>query len=196
MLQKITDDLDDGNYDQIIDFFKNNTGDIIETIYFQNGKTVSSLLDGQATILLKNGIYVGEVKNSERNGQGKQLGIYTDDYSYTVAQGTWKNDMLNGKATYFEPNISVNSSLEEGKVDFTYEGNFTDNYYDGIISATWQSKTGTYYGTFKADMGKIDLLREENGKYVYLDNGEGYYWYFIDKTALDNWKVWDGRNAK
>lgn len=33
-------------------------------------------------------------------------------------------------------------------------------------------------------------------KYIYLDNGEGYYWYFTDSTALEGWKVWDGRDSK
>ena len=79
---------------------------------------------------------------------------------------------------------------EEKNVNFTYEGNFTDNYYDGTITATWKSDTGTYSGTFKADMGNIEIIREENGKYIYLDDGKGYYWYFTDVTALNGWRVW------
>lgn len=124
------------------------------------------------------------------------MGIYVNDYSYIVATGTWKNDKLNGNATYYEPNITVASSKSEELVNFTYEGNFTDNYYDGEIKAKWQTPTGIYYGTFNANMGKVNILREENGKYIYLDNGNGYYWYFSDSTALESWMVWDGRDAK
>lgn len=196
-LQDITEKMNEKKYDEIIDILKNKPSVLNETIYyFQNGKVVNKLSNGEAIILMENGIYSGEVKNQQRSGKGIQLGIYTDDYSYTVADGTWKNDKLNGNATYYEYNISVSSSKSEPYVDFIYNGNFTNNYYDGNIKATWKSSTGTYSGTFKADMGNIAILREEDGKYIYLDNGNGYYWYFIDQTALNGWMVWDGRNTK
>ena len=49
--------------------------------------------------------------------------------------------------------------MSEVDVDFTYEGNFTNNYYDGKIEATWKSNSETYHSTFNADMGKIYLFR-------------------------------------
>ncbi|WP_296878087.1 hypothetical protein [Thomasclavelia sp.] len=64
------------------------------------------------------------------------------------------HDQLNSQATYFESNIAVSLLMSEVDVDFTYEGNFTNNYYDGKIEATWKSNSGTYHGTFNADMGK------------------------------------------
>ena len=189
-IENLNDYLKRENYDKLIDFFDNSAQILTKTIYYQNGKIVDELSDGKGIILQNNGIYVGDIKNGQRNGNGKQLGIYTEENSYTVASGSWKDNMLNGKATYYEPNIQVSSSQEEENVDFTYEGNFTDNYYDGTITATWKSDTGTYSGTFKADMGNIEIIREENGKYIYLDDGKGYYWYFTDVTALNGWRVW------
>ena len=189
-IEKLNDYMKEDDYDKLIDFFNNNAQLLTETIYYQNGKIVNELSNGKATILQNNGIYVGNIKNGQRNGEGKQMGIYTGENSYTVASGTWKNDMLNGQATYYEPNIQVSSSQEEENVDFTYEGNFTDNYYDGTITATWKSDSGTYSGTFKANKGNIEIIREETGKYIYLDDGKGYYWYFTDATALNGWKVW------
>lgn len=197
IMEDITKKLEDKKYDDIVDFFKEKRSHLNNSIYYyQNGRLVNELSTGHATILMENGIYVGEIKNEQRYGEGMQFGIYTNDYSYTVVNGTWKNDKLNGYATYYEPNISVLSSKSESLVDFTYEGNFTDNYYDGNIKATWKSKTGTYTSTFEADMGKITVLRQEDEKYIYLDDGNGYYWYFTDSTALEGWKVWDGRDSK
>lgn len=197
IIKDLTNKMKNKNYEKILSFFKKERKDMSEEVYYyQNGEIVDELSLGEATILMENGIYVGEVKNGKRDGQGQQLGIYTDDFSYTVANGSWKNDMLNGEATYYEPNISVSSSKSDSEVNFMYEGNFTDNYYDGEIHATWKSKSGTYEGTFYADMGKIALLKEEDGKYIYLDNGQGYYWYFTDSSALEGWKVWDGRYSK
>lgn len=198
LLRNVTEKVKREEYSDVYKLIKTNSS-LFEksTYYYQNEKNVGELSTGEATILMKNGVYVGKVKDNKKHGKGIQIGFYLGDGdSYTIADGTWENDQLNGQATYFESNIAVSSSMSESNVDFTYKGNFTNNYYDGKIEATWESDSGTYHGTFNADMGKLEILKEENGRYIYLDNGEGYYWYFTDSTALEGWKVWDGRNSK
>ena len=197
IIQKAEKYINDNEYDKVVSLLKSESDVIGNSVYYyQKNKLVDDMTDGKALILQKNGVYTGEIKNDKKNGQGKQLGIYSDDYSYTVSDGSWKNGKLNGEAIYYEPNIAVSSSKSEDKVDFTYKGNFTENYYDGVISATWESESGIYEAKFTADMGNITVLREENGKYIYLDDGKGYYWYFEDPTALQGWIVWAGQDSK
>lgn len=154
---------------------------------FQKGKVVENISSGKGMILSFSGVYVGEIKDNKRSGKGTQFGVWSDNTEeYTVTEGSWSNDMANGKCTYSEINI------KDKKKDQIYKGNVKDNMFDGKITITQTCTDGvkdTFTGTAKN--GTFETIRtDENGNYVFAESKRNWYLYQEEKESLKNRGVW------
>jgi hypothetical protein len=92
----------------------------------------------------QDGIYTGELKNNERNGQGRMK--YNDTEDFETFEGIWhENDKISGKMVY------ANGDIFEGE----YEGDQrkqgkmiyeNGDIYDGEWRGDFQDNDGWVYG--------------------------------------------------
>ena len=127
----------------------------------------------------QDGIYTGELKNNERNGQGKMK--YNDTEDFETFEGIWhENDKISGKMVY------ANGDIFEGE----YEG---DQRKQGkMIYENGDIYDGEWRGDFQ------DNERFGDGKMVYK-NGDIYegLWKYGKKNGhgkmvYKNGKVYEG----
>ena len=117
-----------------------------------------NISDGIRTLVFSDGsIYEGDIINGERNGKGTFKDI-SNKYKYV---GEWKESVAEGYGKL---------TFEEGMVE-SYEGNFSDDNFDGFGSIIW--KDGSIYeGNWKKGE------RNGKGKYTWTDgtiyDGEWY----------------------
>lgn len=161
------------------------------TIYYQDGKLVDKLSDGQALIYsFSSGVYYGQVVNGKRQGQGVQWKDDTERTNdnqpqYYYIDGTWKDNKGNGHCKLY---YSTFLSSDEMKNQYVYvEGNYVNSKEDGEMRMTWLTSDGIICsGTYKVIDGIIQNNGEvdEDGTYVWVrdENDSGHY---ITTTYLD-----------
>ena len=162
------------------------------TIYYQDGKLVDKLSDGQALIYsFSSGVYYGQVVNGKRQGQGVQWKDDTERTSdnqpqYYYIDGTWKDNKGNGHCKLY---YSTFLSNDEMKNQYVYvEGNYVNSKEDGEMRMTWLTSDGIICsGTYKVIDGIIQNNGEvdEDGIYVWVrdENDSGHY---ITTTYLEH----------
>ena len=151
------------------------------TYYLVDGKYVDSVENGNGVIYDTNGIYIGDIVNNQRSGNGKQFLHHTGSERYSVAEGAWQNNQLNGEATC--------NRVMTDKLRFITSGNFTDGYENGTMTVKWHS-TYDWSATYKAEMGDyVDATEESDGyHYAYASNNEMEAWLYV--TARDGHGFW------
>ena len=144
------------------------------TYYLVDGKYVESVESGYGVIYDVNGIYIGDIANNERSGNGKQFFYYTGLDTYYVVDGAWQNNELNGEATlrWMLPDKSV----------ATTSGNFTDGYENGTMTVKWHDNYD-WSATYKAEMGDyVDAKKNSDGyRYAYASNSEYQAWLYTQE---------------
>lgn len=132
-------------------------------------------------------MYYGDVQAGKFCGKGIQIGQYYNEGVYYDVSGEFKNDLANGQCKYF---VSQKEYSDGTKYKMTLTGNFTNGYEDGVMKEKRVNlDDGTEYNfQHTAKMGTYSVIREENGEYVYQDNG---YWYsaYDSKEGLKDHRV-------
>lgn len=115
--------------------------------------------------LYKNGsIYLGEMEQDKRSGQGKLIQIGITYYNIIIFDGTWSDDLPNGIGTQ---KAVILPYLREGRqIWMDREGNYTNGYADGEFFAQMYEVVG----------GQKEVLRSTTWKSTmgYLEPMEGY----------------------
>ena len=191
-LQQIYSMMQSSDYAGLLAYFKGDRAQLGTGIYYyQNGQKLDEIAEGSGMILSTYGVYAGDVQDSQRNGNGKQFGIYADsDTQYTVTEGVWSGDAANGQCTYSEYR-EVDSNGEEW--NWTYSGNVSGNLFNGDIAISWSHPDGSDAdsGTAHAENGTFSCIREEAGsQYVYVEGGSGRYWFYTSADDLSNQGIW------
>lgn len=173
-MNQANDLLGQSDYDglcALIDSDSDNNG---ATYYLVDGKYVESVEAGYGVIYDMNGIYIGDIANNERSGNGKQFFYYTGLETYYVIDGAWQNNELNGEATlrWMLPDKSV----------ATTSGNFTDGYENGTMTVKWHDHYD-WSATYKAEMGDyVDAKKKSDGyRYAYASNSEYQAWIYTQE---------------
>lgn len=159
-----------GSLDEFFDF-------CIEDFYYQDGKIVdgNSISEKGFYADASGYIYYGYFVDGLQDGKGVEIGRFTDGEYYRLT-GTFANDFANGKCTLEYPY----TILEDGMAyKETIKGNFTDGYEDGNMTDKFIQLESGEEDSYEhvAKMGEYEILRYEDGEYVYHDNGEYYQWY-------------------
>ena len=149
--------------------------------YLVDGKYVNYVENGNGVIYDMHGIYIGDIVNNQRSGNGKQFLYHTGSERYSVAEGAWQNNALNGEATL--------RWMFSDKSVATTSGNFTDGYENGTMTVKWHA-TYDWSATYKAEMGDyVDATEESDGyHYAYASNNEMEAWLYV--TARDGHGFW------
>lgn len=153
---------EDGSYyeGEIADFLPNGTGfkNIQDDVY--KGKWLNGKLNGQITILYKDGtIYHGGFnENKEFEGEGKI--IWADGANYT---GSFKGNYIEGEGDYRNADGS-----------FHYTGSFKASKFHGEGKSTW-----THDGKVTKFVGEYENGQKKKGRFV-LKNGEEFTCAYVD----------------
>ena len=123
-------------------------GNVIREGFFENGK-----LNGQGTSYINGQSCTGEFKDDNPwNAEGTQLYTAHKDYKGYYA-GTWKNGQPNGKGKFWNANVTVEGTFENGLTGWvTWDFKDGGRYIGGI-------KNGEFCGAGK--------LMDPDGKLVY-----------------------------
>lgn len=157
--------------------------------YFQNGEIVTEISSGKGMIVSSKGVYIGEIKNNQRSGRGRQFGRDSEapDECYTLTKGVWSNDKANGDCTFSEVNI------KDARETWTYIGNVKDNLFDGKITLIKMHPDGyedTYIATAKN--GTYELIRTDNNGMSIFAESIKTNWVVgeTEKEELENNGIW------
>lgn len=156
--------------------------------YFQNGQVLSrsGLADGEIALRVQayetdSGtfylVYRGAMSGGEEDGAGVCCRFWADG-SYTVAEGTWSGGMGNGTFRITDRRMQ--------DYEIVYEGNVKEDYYDGEITMSWTklSESRSSSAVIYAENGTFPCIRQEDGKYVYAEDGQGWGWYVTEEADL------------
>ena len=173
-LSQARDLLGQSDYDGLRALIDSDSGYNGSTYYLVDGKYVDSVENGNGVIYDVNGIYVGDIVNNQRSGNGKQLLYYTNSERYLIAEGAWQNNALNGEASV--------SDFTEDNTLITTTGNFTDGYENGTMTVKWHDSYD-WSATYKAEMGDyVDAKEDSDGyHYAYASNNEMQAWLYAFK---------------
>lgn len=174
-MNQANDLLSQSNYDGLCALIDSDTTYNGNSYYMIDGKYVESVESGYGLIYDVNGIYVGDIVNNERSGNGKQFYYYIGLDTYSVADGAWQNNQLNGQA-------SLLWLFAEDKSQAITSGNFTDGYENGTMTVTWHDMYD-WSATYKAEMGNyVDAKKNSDGyRYAYDSNNERQAWIYSNR---------------
>lgn len=187
------------DYAGLLAYFKGDKAQLGDGIYYyQNGQKLDEITEGSGMILSTAGVYTGDIQDSQRNGNGKQFGVYDDsDTQYTVTEGVWSGDVANGQCTFSSYAIPYSINGEWSEWNWTYTGNVTNNLFNGDITVNWSRTDGSEadVGTAHADNGTWSSIREESGQegteYVFLEGTQtNVYWVSVTEEGLSNQGIW------
>ncbi len=152
--------------------------------YYKDGNPVTSIESGWGMILnTYSGVYVGEIKNSERSGYGKYVVTWTS--SGKIENGNWKEDKASGKIKI----STLNKSGDQLKVDRRYEGTAKSSKFEGSFSEEIKCDDGkrrTFYGTANSHVPKV-IRKSDEGYYIFAETKSGnWYVYYREKSDLKN----------
>ena len=130
-------------------------------------KEFNNIVGENKTKTYKNGKYKGEFKNDLKDGKGTYF--YTDENRY---EGEWKNDLKEGKGTFFWKNGNryegeFKNNKMEGRGIFYY--NDGDKYEGDWKNDLKQGKGIFYYNNGDREMGDF-MNGNQVGKHVTLHN--------------------------
>lgn len=181
-----------GDYEWLEDYFNNNISDQTylsdfgDRFYFQNNQIVDMIEDGYGMIYdSENGLYLGEIRQNQREGSGSQFGIEYDGYYFTV-EGVWSNNSANGYCIYYDSHYHDKDNGEYVAAEF--KGEYVEGLENGDIEMTWWYKNadGTNIkndcGTIYANQGVRETLDTKDDLKVYVI-GDNSYWYMKDLTG-------------
>ncbi|EEG72283.1 tetratricopeptide repeat protein [[Clostridium] hylemonae DSM 15053] len=181
-LMNMSDNIYSGRYQEVYDTLESVTADEYGQLYMQNGKIVEKIEDGPGIIFnVADGIYVGDIMDGFRNGNGIQIGYYNESYYY--ADGLWEEDMVNGECTLYYDNYGGEQANEMYVV-----GNYTNNLMDGEMEMRWRKKGEEDYssGTARAVAGEFKSLgKTDDDKLIYV-RGDSTYWSTSASGLKDN----------
>ena len=198
-LQQIYSMMQSSDYAGLLAYFKGDKAQLGDGIYYyQNGQKLDEITEGSGMILSTAGVYTGDIQDSQRNGNGKQFGVYDDsDTQYTVTEGVWSGDVANGQCTFSSYAIPYSINGEWSEWNWTYTGNVTNNLFNGDITVNWSRTDGSEadVGTAHADNGTWSSIREESGQegteYVFLEGTQtNVYWVSVTEEGLSNQGIW------
>ena len=131
--------------------------------------------------IFKNGsVYLGEMEQDERCGQGKLVMLSQLYNNIIIYDGIWNNDLPNGRGIQRAVIIPY---LKEGRqIWLSIEGNYINGYSDGELFTQEYEVTGTEkkvirFTTFKSTMGYLEPLKgyEIPEEYEYAGNVIGIW---------------------
>lgn len=146
--------------------YKNDDESIVCSGYFKNDYIVEGSYhysDGSS--------YYGEFSDKEfgvKHGKGN---IYFEDYSFI--NGSWENDVLNGKFTFYSKNKKIEGNAVNGK----WNGTITTYFYDEGTSLTELYKNGEKVVSSNAASEKIGgntFVTAKFPLYLYSNDGRTY----------------------
>ena len=193
-LQEIWHMTENSDFEKLTAYFSGDREQLgVGTYYYQDGQILDGISSGKGMILESWGVYVGEIRDNERSGEGRQFGAYSDsDTEYTVSDGTWSENMANGQCTYRE--FSRKDSAGD-TWNWSWTGNMTDNLFDGNITVSWSRTDGSEKdtGMIHAENGTFPCIRKEgNSAYVYLEGtSTDRYWMVSSEDDLKNRGNWN-----
>lgn len=169
-------------YSSLNDFFDFCNGDF----YYKDGVIVDGSGETEKCFYADDSeyIYYGDVKDGMQNGKGIEIGRFSDGEYYKLS-GEFVNDFANGKCTLVYPDSVSGDGLHFKEI---VKGKYTDGYEDGEMTVKIKDLDSEeeflYEHTSK--MGEYQLLRYENGEYVFHDNGEHYQYYTSEDDLKDH----------
>lgn len=190
LLSEIYEKMSEADYEWLNAFFcdsedKAKLEEYGDKFYFQDFRIVDSIENGQGMIFDSyEGIYLGSIKDGERDGEGRQFGSeFSEDRYYTVS-GNWVENSVNGYCTFYD-NYYYES--DDGSIwKATFSGNYTMGLEDGKIKMEWwtgEDEEQYDWGYIQSTAGVRECLEEtEDGKLVYVE-GDDRRWMSNDLTG-------------
>lgn len=155
-------------------------------IYICEGKLVNKINNGYGLIYNVDGsyVYLGSIKNGKADGEGIEVGKDEWGDGYYTLKGSFKKGYAYGQCTYF---TSVNEMSDGKKYKSTITGNYKNGYENGdmkekidYISSSEHSETYYWY----SKMGERQVIRYEDGEYIYAESDSDWYLYYSEKVSL------------
>lgn len=173
-----------GDYDSLYDIISSETSGLYNNhYYYQDGRFYSSSIEGTGMYCEKSSFYLGDISNGSRNGQGVQFYFTTGYYKYSVINGTWKDNCLQGMASVYYKVYSTSNGCP-GKMSGTLNEN---GYWDGAFTLTiyLDGNAENYYG--EAVNGTYNTLGMDDGNYIFAKSKDGSKWWWLkNKDSLSN----------
>ena len=181
--------MENSDYAGLLQFFKGDAVniDLSYVRYFQNGEIQETIVEGTGMILSQFGVYMGEIRDNLRSGNGRQFGTFTIlDTMYTLTDGPWSDNMANGQCTY----MVVDQANERNNCTIT--GNVVNNLFHGDMTLDELTDDGPETFKAHAENGVYTCIRiEDQEKYVYAESISGiWYLSYLAEEHLHNNGIW------